>query len=145
MRLDGKVAVITGAGQGIGEATALRMAEEGAKVVVSDINPDTGKAVVEKVRAQGGEAEFVAADVASVDDVKALMAGAKEAFGKLDILHNNAGVHETNFTAAAGSLELDEEIWDKCVAINLKGTWMCMKYAAPLLAESDAGAIVNAA
>jgi len=145
MRLAGKVAVITGAGQGIGEATALRMVEEGAKVVVSDINEESGKAVVGKVRDQGGEAEFIAADVASVDDVKALMTGTKEAFGKLDILHNNAGVHESGFTAKAGSIELDEDVWDKVVAINLKGVWMCSKYAAPLLAEAGGGAIVSAA
>jgi len=145
MRLEGKVAVITGAGQGIGEATAERMVEEGAKVVVSDVNAETGEAVAQKLRDQGGEAQFVAADVSSVADVKALMAATKEAFGRLDILHNNAGVHETGFTSAARSDELDEEIWDKVVAINLKGVWMCSKYAAPLLAEAGGGAIVSAA
>ncbi len=145
MRLEGKVALITGAGQGIGEATAMRMAEEGAKVVVSDVNSETGEAVAQRLRDQGGESEFVAADVSSVDDVKALMKAAKEAFGRLDILHNNAGVHETAFTADARSDELDEEIWDKVVSINLKGVWMCSKYAAPLLAEAGGGAIVSAA
>ncbi len=145
MRLENKVAIVTGAGQGIGEAAAIKMAEEGAKVVVSDINEQTGKAVAERIREAGGEAVFVAADVSNVDDVKALMASTKEAFGRLDVLHNNAGVHETNFTEQAQSFELDEAVWDKVVGINLKGVWMCSKYAAPLLAEDGGGAIVSAA
>jgi NAD(P)-dependent dehydrogenase (short-subunit alcohol dehydrogenase family) len=145
MRLENKVAIVTGAGQGIGEAAAIKMAEEGAKVVVSDINEQTGNAVVERIRGAGGEAVFVAADVSNVDDVKALMAATKEAFGRLDVLHNNAGVHETNFTEQAKSTELDEAVWDKVVGINLKGVWMCSKYAAPLLAEGGGGAIVSAA
>jgi len=145
MRLKDRVAIVTGAGQGIGEAAALRMAQEGAKVVVSDVNEQTGQAVVRAIGEAGGQATFVRADVSDVQDVKALMAAAKDAYGRLDILHNNAGVHETNFTADAQSFELSEEIWDKVVAINLKGTWMCSKYAAPLLAEAGGGVIVNAA
>jgi NAD(P)-dependent dehydrogenase (short-subunit alcohol dehydrogenase family) len=145
LRLENKVAIVTGAGQGIGEAAAIKMAEEGAKVVVSDINDQTGNAVAERIRGAGGEAVFVAADVSNVDDVKALMASTKEAFGRLDVLHNNAGVHETNFTEQAQSFELDEAVWDKVVGINLKGVWMCSKYAAPLLAEDGGGAIVSAA
>lgn len=145
MRLENKVAIVTGAGQGIGEAAALKLAEEGAKVVVSDINEQTGNAVAERIRGAGGEAEFVRADVSHADDVKALIGSAKEAFGRLDVLHNNAGVHETNFTEQAQSFELDEAVWDKVVGINLKGVWMCSKYAAPLMAEDGGGAIVNAA
>jgi NAD(P)-dependent dehydrogenase (short-subunit alcohol dehydrogenase family) len=146
MRLRGKVAVITGAGQGIGAATAQRMASEGAKIVVSDVNEETGGAVAQGIRDGGGDATYVRADVSNVDDVKALIAAAKDAYGRLDVLHNNAGVHETNFTTdQAQSFELPEEIWDKVIAINLKGTWMCSKYAAPLLAEVGGGAIVNAA
>ncbi|MCW3063285.1 MAG: glucose 1-dehydrogenase [Solirubrobacterales bacterium] len=146
MRLQDKVAVITGAGQGIGAATAHRMASEGAKVVVSDVNEETGAAVAQGIRDGGGNATYVRADVSNVDDVKALIAAAKDAYGRLDVLHNNAGVHETNFTTdQAQSFELPEEIWDKVIAINLKGTWMCSKYAAPLLAEAGGGAIVNAA
>ncbi len=145
MRLENKVAIVTGAGQGIGEAAAMKMAEEGAKVVVSDVNEQTGTAVAERIREAGGEAVFVAADVSDVDDVKALIASTKEAFGRLDVLHNNAGVHETNFTEQAQSFELDEAVWDKVIGINLKGVWMCSKYAAPLLAQDGGGAIVSAA
>jgi len=145
MRLENKVAIVTGAGQGIGEATAIRMAEEGARLVVSDVNEETGEAVAARLRDQGAEAVFVRADVSSLQDVKDLMAATKDAFGRLDVMHNNAGVHETNFTGDAESHRLDEDVWDKVVAINLKGTWLCSKYAAPLLAESGGGAIVNAA
>jgi NAD(P)-dependent dehydrogenase (short-subunit alcohol dehydrogenase family) len=145
-KLDGRVAIVTGAGQGIGAATARRMVAEGAKVVVSDVNDQTGSALAQELSDLGGEATFVHADVSDVDDVKALMAATIEAYGKLDVLHNNAGVHETNFTVEqAQSFELPEEIWDRVVAINLKGTWMCSKYAAPHLAEAGGGAIVNAA
>jgi NAD(P)-dependent dehydrogenase (short-subunit alcohol dehydrogenase family) len=145
MKLSDRVAVVTGAGQGIGEATAKLMATEGAKVVVSDINEESGQAVVKAIIDDGGDATFVRADVSDRDDVKALMAAAKETYGRLDVLHNNAGVHETNFTTEnAQSFELDEEIWDRVIAINLKGTWMCSKYASPLMAENGGGSIVNA-
>jgi NAD(P)-dependent dehydrogenase (short-subunit alcohol dehydrogenase family) len=136
---------VTGAGQGIGAATALRMSEEGARVVVSDIDEQTGGEVVDGIRASGGEAVFVRCDVSRSEDVKGLMAGALDAFGRLDVLHNNAGVHETSFTDTAQSHELPEEVWDKVIAINLRGPWLCSKYAAPLLKDAGGGVIVNAA
>jgi NAD(P)-dependent dehydrogenase (short-subunit alcohol dehydrogenase family) len=145
MRLEGKVAIVTGAGQGIGEATARRMAQEGAHVIVSDVNAETGEAVAGSIGDAGAEALFVPCDVADRDSVRALIDAAERRFGRLDVLHNNAGVHETNFTDRAQSHELDEEVWDRVVQINLKGTWMCSKYAAPLLARSGGGSIVNAA
>lgn len=144
-RLDGKVAVVTGAGQGIGEAAAIRMAQEGARIVASDINEERGRAVADAVRDAGGDAVFVAADVANVEDVRALMAATEDAFGRLDVLHNNAGVHETQFASDARSHELPEEVWDRVVGINLKGVWMCSKYAVPLMTAAGGGSIVNAA
>ena len=143
--LEGKVAIVTGAGQGIGAATAQRMSEEGARVVVSDINEQTASEVVDGIRASGGEAVFVRCDVSQTEDVKGLMAGALDAFGRLDVLHNNAGVHETNFTDTAQSHELPEDVWDKVIGINLRGPWLCSKYAAPLLKDAGGGVIVNAA
>ena len=145
MMLEGKVAIVTGAGQGIGAATALRMSEEGARVVVSDINEQTASEVVDGIRASGGQAVFVRCDVSQTEDVKGLMAGALDAFGRLDVLHNNAGVHETNFTDTAQSHELPEDVWDKVIGINLRGPWLCSKYAAPLLKDAGGGVIVNAA
>ncbi len=145
MRLEGKVAIVTGAGQGIGAATARRMAEEGASVVVSDVAEENATAVVGEIEAAGGKATFVRCDVSDAGEVKSLMDAAVAAFGKLDILHNNAGVHETAFTTSAQSHELPEEIWDKVIAINLRGPWLCSKYAAPLLKEAGGGVIVNAA
>jgi len=143
--LEGKVAIVTGAGQGIGAATAKRMSEEGASVIVSDVNEETATAVVDGIVSAGGSAVFARCDVAEAEDVRALMGAAVAAFGRLDILHNNAGVHETNFTTTAQSHELPEEVWDKVVAINLRGPWLCSKYAAPLLKEAGGGVIVNAA
>lgn len=145
MRLHGKVAIVTGAGQGIGAATARKLVAEGAQVVVSDVNDATGSAVADELVRDGGEAVFVHADVAEVEDVRRLMAETVEAFGRLDILHNNAGVHETGFTSEAQSFELPEDVWDKVIGVNLKGPWMCSKYAAPLLKEAGGGVIVNAA
>lgn len=145
MRLDGKVAIVTGAGQGIGAATATRMAEEGARVIVSDVNAESGGRVAKDIRAKGDEAVFARADVSDLGDVKALIQTAADRFGALHILHNNAGVHETGFTGKAQSFELDEAVWDRVIDINLKGVWMCSKYAVPLLEASGGGVIVNAA
>ena len=145
MRLQDKVCIVTGAGQGIGEAVAKLMAREGGKVVVSDVNVENGTAAAEAIKAGGGDALFVKTDVSKVDDVKKLMTATKEAFGGLNLLFNNAGIHETALTEKAASYELEEEIWDTVVAVNLKGVWMCSKYAAPLLRDSGGGAIVNSA
>jgi NAD(P)-dependent dehydrogenase (short-subunit alcohol dehydrogenase family) len=133
MKLRNKVCIVTGGGQGIGEATAKLMAKEGANVVVADINEETGKAVVEKINSEGHKALFVKTDVSSSEQVKRLMSVTKETFGSLNVLFNNAGVHETGLTDRSISYELEEDIWDKVLSINLKGVWMCSKYTAPWL------------
>ena|ERR1700712_4515278 len=144
MKLKDRVAIVTGAGQGIGEAAAYRFAEEGAKVVVSDLNSTTGEAVVAGIKAKGGEATFVTADVSDVDALHNLLAVTKDTYGGLDILHNNAGVHESAFTDEFSSFDLSDDVWDRVLTINLKAPWQLAKYAAPLLADSDHGVIVNA-
>jgi NAD(P)-dependent dehydrogenase (short-subunit alcohol dehydrogenase family) len=142
--LDGKIGVITGAGSGIGRATALEMASRGARVVVSDVDDESGNATVAKVIEAGGEAVFVHADIEDGDQIVALMEGAAKAFGGIDILHNNAGVHETSLTTETSTETLPEEIWDRVMNINVKGTWRCSRAAFPYLRERG-GAIVNSA
>jgi NAD(P)-dependent dehydrogenase (short-subunit alcohol dehydrogenase family) len=144
MALDGKVCVVTGSGGGIGRATAVEMARQGARVVVSDIDDANGAETVEAVRSQGGEATYVHADMRSLDDIQALMDGAAAAFGRLDVLHNNAGVHETDFTQDTATDTLPEEIWDRVIDVNLKGVWRCSRAAIPHMRRAGGGAIVSA-
>jgi NAD(P)-dependent dehydrogenase (short-subunit alcohol dehydrogenase family) len=144
MRLRDKVCVVTGSGSGIGRATAIEMAREGARVVVSDVNDDNGAETVEAITDAGGEAVYAHADVTSDEDVTALMQAAVDAFGRLDVLHNNAGVHETDFTTETAVDTLPEEVWDRVFAINLKAVWTCTRAAVPHMRAVGGGAIVNA-
>jgi NAD(P)-dependent dehydrogenase (short-subunit alcohol dehydrogenase family) len=140
-----KVVAVTGAGQGIGLAAAEAFAAEGATVVVAELSADAGQAAVEQIIAAGGDAVSVPTDVARLDSVKALMAEVGERYGRLDVLHNNAGIHETKLTEDAASFDLDEDAWQRVIDVNLKGTWMCSKHAVPLLDAAGGGSIVNAA
>lgn len=144
MRLREKVCVVTGSGSGIGRATAIEMAREGARVVVSDVSDDNGAETVEAITDAGGEAVYAHADVTSGEDVTALMQAAVDAFGRLDVLHNNAGVHETDFTTETAVDTLPEEVWDRVFAINLKAVWTCTRAAVPHMRAVGGGAIVNA-
>lgn len=137
-RLDGKVAIITGGTSGIGEATALRFAEEGARVVVAGRRAAEGEAVVRAIEGLGGAARFVQTDVARGADVAALVEATLAAYGRLDCAFNAAGV-----AASGGLTEASEEEWDRAAAINLKGTWLCLKYQIPAMLASGGGAIVN--
>lgn len=139
--------VITGSGTGIGEATAKLAASRGAKVVVSDMNDETGQAVAEAIRKEGGEAVYQHCDVTNPDEVKALMEAAADAFGGIDVLHNNAGIHETGLTdpASCNVVDMPIDVFKKVLEVNAVGPWICSKFAVPYLRESKNGSIINAA
>ena len=138
-RLEGKVAVITGAASGIGRATALLFAAEGARVVVADWDEANGERAVQEIRERGGEATFVRADVANPEDVQRMVAVALERYGRLDILFNNAGVEGEQAPTADCSLEN----WDRVININLRGVFLGMKYAIPAMLANGGGVIIN--
>src|SRR6476646_766481 len=129
--LEDKVCVVTGSGGGIGRATAVEMARQGARIVVTDLNDEGGQETVRLVQEVGGEAEYIHCDVTKLDQGGALMEGAAKRFGGIDVLHNNAGVHESDFTDQLTIDTLPEDVWDKVYEINLKSVWMATKAAAP--------------
>ncbi|MET7425809.1 3-oxoacyl-ACP reductase [Dactylosporangium sp. NPDC005555] len=136
-RLQDRVAVITGAGSGIGLATARRFASEGAKVVVVDLNPDAGKAAADEV---GGE--FVAADVSDEQAVKALFDGVAERYGRLDIAFNNAGISPPDDDSI---LDTGLEAWERVLKVNTTSVYFCCKYAIPHMRARGKGSIINTA
>ncbi len=138
-KFDDKVALVTGAASGIGRASAQAFAREGASVIVADIQFDAGRETVRLIEEAGGEAKFIEADISKATQAEALIAGATQARGRLDYAHNNAGVLGT----AKPTHEIDEADWDRLLAINLKGVWLCMRYEVPRLLEQGGGAIVN--
>src|SRR5713101_5871674 len=137
--LAGKVALVTGAGSGIGRASALAFSREGAKVIVADVVVEGGEETVSMIKKTGGEALFVRADVSKATEVATLISTAVATYGRLDCAHNNAGIEG----AAATTVECTEESWDHIITINLKGVWLCMKYEIPQMLKQGAGAIVN--
>lgn len=136
-----KVAVVTGAGSGIGRAVSLAYAREGANVVVSDVNDASGAETVELVRALGVEAVYIGADVARAEDCRALVEDAVKAFGRLDIACNNAGIN----TAPSPTADYDLESWQRVIDVNLSGVFYCMRYQIPAMLSAGDGAIVNIA
>jgi NAD(P)-dependent dehydrogenase (short-subunit alcohol dehydrogenase family) len=145
--LDGKICLVTGGAQGIGRATAVEMARQGAgTVVVSDVNDAGGQETAELVRAAGATAHYFHCDMSDGAQIKELIEGAAAQAGGLDVLHNNAGVHESDMTDQLTIDTLPEEIWDRVYQINLKSLWLAIKYATPHLRRSTRNpAIVNAA
>lgn len=139
--LENKVAIVTGAGSGIGEAIALTFASAGAKVIVSDINEKGGNAVVEKIKEQGGDAFFIKADTSKAEENEKLVADTVKHFGKLDIAVNNAGIGGP----AALTGEYPVEAWDKVVAVNLSGVFYGLRYQIPALLANGGGNIINMA
>lgn len=141
MRLENKVAVITGAGSGFGEGMALRFAEEGAKIVVSDINGEAAEKVVADIKANGGEAVADVTDVSNRDNVNAMKDNALSSFGRIDILVNNAGMPQRN----SPMLETDEETFDKIYDVNVKSIFLTSKAVVPVMLEQGGGSIINIA
>ena len=136
--------VITGGAAGIGAGTARLAASRGAKVVVSDMNDEAGEALVEEIRAAGGEAVYQHCDVTDESQVETLMNTAAEAFGGIDILHNNAGIHESMITGDLSLESMSRDTFEKVMGVNVTGVWLCSKYALSFLRESDNASIINA-
>src|SRR5579859_3855030 len=138
MRLKDKVAIVTGAGRGLGKGIALKLAREGAKVVVGDVNEADAAGVVAEIEEGGGRAIAIMADISKEAEVEALFAGAASRFGPIDILVNNAGINRDGVL-----YKMSNENWDKVIAVNLTGTFYCLRLAAQQMRERGYGRIVN--
>jgi len=140
-RLANKTALITGAGRGIGRAAAELFAEEGAQVVLAEIDETTGKAVEDAIRKSGGAATFVRTDVSCAEDVRAACRAARETYGGLHVIYNNASVFLGDKDGPV--TDLDEEVWERVLAVNLRSLYLCCKYGIPILIESGGGSVIN--
>ncbi|TET88682.1 MAG: glucose 1-dehydrogenase [Dehalococcoidia bacterium] len=140
-KLDGKVALITGAASGIGRATALLFAKEEAKIAVADYVPAGGQETVKMIQKAGGDAVFIEADVSQAANVERMVKTTVNAYGQIDILFNNAGVGQTGDSM----VETTEDEWDRVLNINLKGVFLCSKYAIPVMLDQGGGVIINTA
>jgi NAD(P)-dependent dehydrogenase (short-subunit alcohol dehydrogenase family) len=139
-RLADKVALITGAGSGLGQASAIRFAEEGALVACVDLTEDAAAVTADKIVGAGGQAIAVAADVASARDAERMTAATIEAFGRVDVVFANAGI-----SGPGNAMDLEEEVWDKVIDVDLKGVWLSSKYALRDMVARGSGTIVNTA
>jgi NAD(P)-dependent dehydrogenase (short-subunit alcohol dehydrogenase family) len=143
-RLKGKVAIVTGGGGGIGGATARALAREGASVLVVDINEEAAGSVAGGIRDAGDIAESLRADVSEENDVEAVVAGAVERFGRLDVLHNNAALTDSEFLSADTAVtELSLEVWERTLAVNLGSQMLMCKHAVPIMVDQGGGSIIN--
>ncbi len=142
MRLDGKVTIITGGGSGMGRTAAELFAKEGAQVVVADFSEASGEAAAAAVRAAGGQATFVRADVSNEDDARGMVQHAIATYGRVDALYNNAGVMPE---ADHSVIDTDVDTWDKVMAVNVRGVFLGCKYAIPQMLEQGSGSIINIA
>jgi NAD(P)-dependent dehydrogenase (short-subunit alcohol dehydrogenase family) len=142
MRLENKVALITGASSGIGRESSLLFAKEGAKVVVVDVNDAGGNETVTLINEAGGEAIYIHADVSKAADCEKMVATAEHIYGKLNIMFNNAGILHNDDDNA---MTTDEAVWDLTMNVNLKGVFLCCKYGIPALQRAGGGSIINTA
>jgi len=141
-QFDEKVALVTGAGSGIGRATALAFAKEGARVVVADVVVAGGEETVRMIKEASGDAVFVKTDVSKSSEVEALIQTVVSTYGRLDCAFNNAGIQ---MEEASVTHTHTEEGWDRLISVNLKGVWLCMKYEIPQMLKQSSGTIVNTA
>ena len=139
--LQGKVALVTGGGSGIGRATSLRLAQEGARIMIADYVPEGAERTVRAIKEAGNEASCVMADVSITKQVEMIVSKTIEAYGRLDYAFNNAGTEGT----IADTVAYPEDSFDRTIAINLKAVWLCMKYEIPWMLKQGGGAIVNTA
>jgi NAD(P)-dependent dehydrogenase (short-subunit alcohol dehydrogenase family) len=144
-RLDGKIAIITGAASGIGKATALRVAAEGASTVVADLDAAGAKQVAEAISVAGGEATAVQADLGEVDSVRAMVEAAVSAYGGLDILHNNAAATRLAATQDLPVSAADPAVWDETMRVNLRGAMVAIQAAVPHMIARGGGSVINTA
>lgn len=142
MRLKDKVALITGASSGIGKATAILFAQEGAKVVLVDINDEEGQKVQQEIEANGQESAYISADVSKASDCENMIAFAEKTYGKLNVLFNNAGIMHSD---DGNAMSTDEKVWDLTMNINVKGVFFGCKYGIPALQRAGGGSVINTA
>jgi NAD(P)-dependent dehydrogenase (short-subunit alcohol dehydrogenase family) len=140
-KVQGKIALVTGGGSGIGRATALVLAREGAKVMIADYVPEGGDRTVKLIKEAGGDASFLHTDVSDPKQVEAMVNKTVETYGRIDCAFNNAGIEGR----MADTVAATEENFDRIIAINLKGVWLCMKYEIPQMLKQGGGSIVNTA
>jgi NAD(P)-dependent dehydrogenase (short-subunit alcohol dehydrogenase family) len=143
-RLKGKVAIVTGGGGGIGGATARALAREGASVLVVDVNADAADSVAQGIRDASGVAESFRADLSEERDVEAVIADVVKRFGRLDVLHNNAALTDSDFLSADTAVtELSLEVWERTLAVNLSSQMLMCKHAVPVMVDQGGGSIIN--
>lgn len=138
MRLQGKVALITGGGSGIGRSTALLFAAEGARVIINDVHKENGECTVKDIENNGGSATFYQADVTNPQAVKDMIGHIIQKFEKVDILFNNVGISNVGRID-----EVEPEVWDKVMSVNVKGVYLPTKYVVPYMMEQKNGCIIN--
>jgi NAD(P)-dependent dehydrogenase (short-subunit alcohol dehydrogenase family) len=143
-RLNGKVAIVTGGGGGIGGATARALAREGASVLVVDVNEEAAASVAQGIRGADGVAASFRADLSEEQEVEAVIAEVVKRFGRLDVLHNNAALTDSDFLSADTAVtELSLEVWERTLAVNLRSQMLMCKHAVPIMADQGGGSIIN--